>query len=158
MTRARVFLLGLLLVSTIRAEEPAITEKDKAAEPLMMDGISVDAGFSPKQSFGFTMNIRKDNHTQRVHSIYVVQVQRGSEAERKGLGPRVRIYRINGTPVEDFPASFLAGSKLNRLFINRHEGERIVLEISIPGNPAPKTVTLVQHLPSPKGGPILPQF
>ena len=151
-------LLGLISTFAVRGEEPAITEKDRANEPVVMDSIAVDVGYIPKQSFGFTMNVRKDKNTGMVHAIYVTDVERGSDAQRRGLGPRVRIYRINGKAVEDFPASFLAGTELNRIFINRTEGARVTLEISIPGRAEPKVVTLVQHLLYMDDRSSLPRF
>jgi S1-C subfamily serine protease len=158
---ARSKLCAVLIAASMASiasgtDTPPPTEA-KHDEPVMMDSVSVDAVYSPKQSFGFTMYVRKNNRRGMVHSITVVQVEPGTEAARKGLGPRVRINRINGKAVEDFTASFVAGSELNEVFTNRRDGDRVVLEIAIPGQTETKIVKLVQHAPS-NSGPQLPRF
>ncbi|MDB6095373.1 MAG: hypothetical protein JWM32_2935 [Verrucomicrobia bacterium] len=150
---------GVFLAAIAHGAPPAVPEKDEAAAPTMMDSVPVEEGFRAQQSFGFAMYIAKDGETQKVRSIHVVAVQPGSDAAKKGLAPRVRINRINGKAVEEFTASFLAGTELNQIFLGRHEGDRVVLEISIPGRAEPKVVTIFQRAIQSDGrGTVLLRF
>jgi len=101
-------------------------------------------GEAPKLSFGIGLDIWKDGSTNKVSAIYLGKVKPGSDAALAGLGPRTRIDRIDGKPVEEFAASLLKGSDLNRVFINRKLGDKVVLEVLLEGQTKTMIVTLTE--------------
>ena len=125
----------------------ALAAKDDAAgsAPVVMNPFKVDSNYIPKLSFGISLSVWKDNNTQKVISIVVNQVKSGSEAERKGLAPLARIERIDGRPAQDFDASFLKGTELNQLLVNRRNGDKITLEFTMPGCSGAQVVTIAEH-------------
>lgn len=135
-----VALLGLLGFTALAARDDS-----SAQAPVVMDAFKVDSNYIPKLSFGVSLSVWKDNNTQKIISIVVNQVKAGSEAERKGLTPLARIERIDGRPAQDFDASFLKGTELNSLFVNRHNGDKITLEFTMPGRTGSQVVTLTER-------------
>ena len=81
-----------------------------------------------------------------VTAMYIDKVKPDSDAEENGFGPRTRIYRIDGKPVEEMKATFNGDSELNKLFINRKVGSKIVVEAIPEGAFESKTVTLVEKM------------
>ncbi len=98
----------------------------------------------PKLCFGLALGAWKDNATGKIVNLYVTKVRPGSSADDAGLKPRTRIDRIDGLPVEQLTASFLKGGDLNKFFINRKLGDKIVLEVLPEGSTRPKTVVLTE--------------
>lgn len=98
----------------------------------------------PKLCFGLALEVWKDNATSRIMNLYVTKVRPGSSAAEEGIKPRTRIDRIDGQPVEQLTGSFLKGGDLNKFFINRKLGAKIVLEILPEGGTQPKTVVLTE--------------
>jgi S1-C subfamily serine protease len=146
--------LALTLVRTVAGNAPdAPASKELTAPPVVMEAYKVDASYLPKLSFGLSLDVWKDNNTQKVISIVVGAVKPDSEAERKGLTPRAKIYRVDGLDVRDLEASFRKGTELNRLFVNRLDGATVTLVYVVPGDPAEKTAVLTEHRSS---GNLLP--
>ncbi|MDB6127231.1 MAG: hypothetical protein JWM35_1127 [Verrucomicrobia bacterium] len=140
-------LMVISLISSLGAEEvPAIKPSEKERAPVVMEAFKVDGNYIPKLSFGLALEVWKDNDTQKVISIYVSSVRENSPAQKKGLVPRTRIYRIDGTPVEEFTASFFKGMPLNKVFVQRYPNSRVKLEVAIPGEMSTKVVTLEEEL------------
>jgi C-terminal processing protease CtpA/Prc len=117
--------------------------KSAPEDPVTMDAFTVSGG--PVGSFGFTLQIRKDDETGLVKEITVTQVYPHSAADLAGLGPLTSILKIAGRPVSEFVASFNKGSQLNQLLMNRSVGDKIRLEVEILGSTRPRTVTLVER-------------
>ena len=139
--------LAIALISSLGAEEaPAIKQSEKERAPVVMDAFKVDGNYIPKLSFGLALEVWKDNDTQKVISIYVSSVRENSPAQKKGLSSRTRIYRIDGTPVEEFTASFFKGMPLNKIFVQRYPNSRVKLEVAVPGEMSTKVVTLEEEL------------
>jgi C-terminal processing protease CtpA/Prc len=124
------------------AGPPSTAHESDADKPVVMEAFKIEGTFIPKLSFGLSLDVWKNNHTQKVSAIYVRGVKFGSSAARTGLCARTRIYSIDGAPVEDFAASFFRGTELYRKFVDRHEGDRVVLEVAVPGEGTTKFVTL----------------
>jgi hypothetical protein len=101
-------------------------------------------GEAPKLSFGVSLEIWKVGSTNQVSAIYLGKLKPGSDAQLAGLGPRTRIDRIDGKPVEEFAATLSKGSELNRVFINRKLGDKVVLEVLPEGQTKTRIVTLTE--------------
>ena len=143
--------LGIILAvsSVTLATSGAGTAPAKPAEkdsvPVKMDAFKVEGNYIPKLSFGLSLDMWKDNSTQRVTSIVIRIVRAGSEAEQKGLEPWMRILRIDGKPVEEFDASFFKGTDLNSIFVDRRNGAKVALEVWFPKERAARTVVLTEQ-------------
>lgn len=98
----------------------------------------------PKLAFGLALEAWKDGHTGKIINLYVTKVRPGSSAADARITPRTRVDRIDGKPVEALTASFLKGGDLNKFFVNRKLGDKIVLEILPEGHTQPKTVVLTE--------------
>ena len=123
-------------------DAPEIKQSEKERAPVVMEALKVDGNYIPKLSFGLSLEVWKNNDTQKIVALYVGGVRVDSPAYKKGIGPRARIYRINGRPVEEITASFFKGTELNDLFVHRLEGARVTLEIGFPGEMEPRTIVL----------------
>ena len=137
--------LVLFMGSTaVGAEDHTASNSHQEKPPVMMAAYKVDFSYTPKLSFGLSLDVWKDNNTQKVTSIVITDIRSGSDAETKGLVPRTRIYRIDGKPVEEFTASFFKGTELSHLFVDRNNGAEIALEVWLPGAPTSKQVTVME--------------
>lgn len=116
-----------------------------ADAPVMMEAVGVEGNYVPKLCFGISLNVWKDNNTHLVTSIIIDRVKPGSEAEQKGLAPMARVLRINGRAVQEIEASFFKGKELNQVFVDRRDGDKITLEIWMPGETEARTVVLTEH-------------
>jgi hypothetical protein len=136
-------LLLVLLAAGALAESPDTKEHGNETPPVMLEALKIEE--LPLTSFGISLEIFKDTGTQKVISMRISEVRKGSDADKKGLGARMRIERINGRPVEEFDASFRQGSELSMIFGNRRPGAKVVLEVAgLPGHSEPAPVTLVE--------------
>ncbi len=95
--------------------------------------------------FGLGLELWEDKNTHRVLAMYVKAVQPESMADQEGIIPGTRIFGINGLAVDNFQATFGEGSELNRLFINRQNGDRVTLELKLMNKRGTRFITLVQH-------------
>ncbi len=80
-------------------------------------------------SFGLKLSVWRDNNTGKVMRIYIDRTSKNSDAKELNLGPRTRIYHINGQPVEELVASFNNDTVLRDVFIDRDLGDKVTLEI-----------------------------
>ena len=78
----------------------------------------------------------------RVVAIAVTSVAKDSEAEHKGIQEGDAIVAIDGRKVEDFTAGVGQDDELGRIFLNRHPGDHVTLELRPPGAQRTFTVTL----------------
>lgn len=132
--------LSLLSAAAARAT-PAASDDDNRPPVTMQKYVVNDKHLL---CFGVAIELWEDKNTQRVLAMYVKAVQPESMAELEGLAPGTRIFGIEGIPVEDFTATFGEGSELNRIFLNRKNGDRVTLEVKMEGKRGTKFVTLVQ--------------
>uniref|UniRef100_UPI00404B054D hypothetical protein n=2 Tax=Cephaloticoccus sp. TaxID=1985742 RepID=UPI00404B054D len=121
--------------------EPAVT-----TGPLIKLEPYVANESPPKLCFGVSLTVIGNVNTGKVMSIYINRVKEKSDALVAGFGPRTRIYRIDGIPVEEMSSSFNDGSELNQLFINRKLGDKIVVEAVPESSKESKTVTLMERV------------
>ncbi len=111
----------------------------------MMEAFKVDEAYVPKLSFGLSLDVWKDNVTGRVTSIVVTAVKAGSDAELAGIVEQTKIYEIDGRPVQDYAASFMKGTELNGIFVNRKNGAAVALVIGVPGKAETRRVTVTER-------------
>lgn len=146
----RLIMLTMMMRAAVLAT-PDESERDTEqaplapAAPIMLDAYTIEET-PPKLSFGVSLSLWKDAHTGLVKAMYIDKVKSDSSAEEHGFGPRTRIYRIDGKPVEEMKATFNGDSELNKIFINRKVGSKIVVEAIPEGAFASKTVTLVEKV------------
>lgn len=95
--------------------------------------------------FGLGLELWEDKYTHRVLAMYVKAVQPESMAEQEGITPGARIFGLNGLAVDNFQATFGEGSELNRLFLNRKNGDHVTLELKLMNKRGTRFITLVQH-------------
>ena len=125
------------------------TEQPLPARPpaIMLQAYTIEEA-PPKLCFGVSLSLWKDANTGLVTAIYIDKVKSGSDAAENGFGPRTRIYSINGNPVEDMRATFNGDSELNKIFINRKNGSKIVVEGTPEGTSEIRTVILIERINS----------
>jgi membrane-associated protease RseP (regulator of RpoE activity) len=132
------------------ASQPAAATGDPTVvlEPMMVYG-------DTRLSFGFGIKVMRIEKTHLVLEMLVDRVQVGSEAERKGLKMGSKIVSIEGKDVAFYEATFVQGSELNRIFVDRPQGSSVTLQVLIPGKNKVQKVTIVRrslHTELPKIG------
>jgi hypothetical protein len=140
-TQAALISLALLSAFAARAT-PAETGTDKSPPVQMQKFVVNDKHLL---CFGIALELWEDKNTQNVLAMYVKAVAPGSMAEQEGIVPGTRIYTVEGISVENFEATFRAGSELNKLFVDRQTGDRVTLEVKFLGKYGTKFITLVQN-------------
>lgn len=144
-----LFLVFCVFVATARSSETEDPKTADAPPPAPTGPLIVLEPFSvtdqpPKLCFGIALEVWSNGNNGKVTSIYIKKVKPHSHAEELGLGPRTRIDRIDGVPVEELTASFNNDTVLNKTFINRKIGDRVTLEVLLDGTLKTKTVTLIE--------------
>jgi hypothetical protein len=134
---------GLVLLGWLPAAAAPAASDPASEPPVTMQKYVVND--KHLLCFGLAIELWEDKNTQRVLAMYVKAVQPESMAELEGLAPGTRIFGIEGIPVEDFQATFGEGSELNKIFLNRKNGDRVTLEIKLQDRRGTKFVTLVQR-------------
>jgi len=137
--------LGLLTLAADGAEPVPGAAVERNSAPVQLEAVKVEANYIPKLSFGIGLEVWKDNVTRLATSILIARVRPESEAEQKGLVPRMRILRIDGKPAQEYEASFFKGKELSRIFVDRRNGDKVELEVWFPGEGAARTVVLTEH-------------
>lgn len=95
-------------------------------------------------SFGLALGVTADPETRQILRLTVKAVAPNSEAEARGIAPGSVILSANGRSIQSLVAQFTRDSDFHRLFMERHTGETIELEIVTgPGEPV-KVLTLTQ--------------
>jgi hypothetical protein len=118
---------------------------DPNSRVVQLDTYEV-VGDPPKLAFGLTLELWQTTYTPKVRTIYITKVKPNSDAEAQGIVPGTRIDFIDGRNVEEFDATFKAGSDLNRLFINRKKGSSIQLDVLLPHARQTQRMTLVEKV------------
>jgi len=141
--------LILVLPGSGRAEAGTATPAASApaeaanAQPLVMDAMTVYG--DTKLAFGFGLQVVRIENPRAVLQMVVGRVQAGSDAERKGLKPGSRVIAIDGRDVASYEATFVYGSELNRIFVDRPEGAHVTLQVIAPGKKKPQKLTIVRR-------------
>lgn len=141
--RAPAGLISLVLLSALAARATPTDPAADKAPPVQMQKFVVND--KHLLCFGIALELWEDKNSERVLAMYVKAVAPGSMAEQEGIVPGARIYSIEGIAVENFEATFRAGSELNKLFVDRQSGDRVTLEVKFLGKWGTKFITLVQN-------------
>ena len=128
-----------LLVMALAAISPAARAETK---PVQMEKYVVND--KHLLCFGVALTLWEDKNTGRVLEMYIKAVAPDSMAEEKGLRPGTRVWSIDAVPVNNFDATFAAGSALGEKFLNRKRGEVIVLEVKVQTELKSRFVSLTQ--------------
>lgn len=140
-----VFLCAALLCPLAVRGGPATSDLANDFERAQKaNEINSEADYIPKLSFGVSLKMLRNDETRRVYALEISRVRSGSDAEAKGVKAGMRILRIDGKPVQYIAATFLPGSELGRVFVNRRNGDQVELQVIEPNSKEPKTITLVE--------------
>ena len=131
-------LLALLVISAAGIS-PSLSAEPK---PVQMEKFVVND--KHLLCFGVALTLWEDKNTGRVREMYIKAVAPDSMAEEKGLRPGTRVWSIDAVGVDNFDATFSAGSALGDKFLNRQRGDVIVLEVKVQGELKSRFVTLTQ--------------
>jgi hypothetical protein len=112
-------------------------------QPVVLEPMTIYG--DTKLSFGFGLRVMRIENPRIVLEITVDRVKTGSDAERKGLKPGSRVVSINGRDVSGYEATFVNGSELNRLFVDRPEGASVTMEVLVPGKKKIQKLTIVRR-------------
>ena len=140
----RVFLFAVLCTTARLEGSGGVTPQPAMAADQTVVLSPVDVSAKPLGCFGISIKAQKDVFSSRVSEMTVIAVVPNSEAERLGLVPSTQILRIDGRDVSEFTATFNQGSELSDKLINRKKGDRISLEVLVPGAKKSRLVTLVE--------------
>jgi hypothetical protein len=140
---AQAGLFSLALFPALAVRATAADPKADNHPPVKMERFVVND--KHLLCFGIALELWDDKNSERVMAMYVKAVAPGSMAEQEGIVPGTRIYTIEGIPVENFEATFRAGSELNKLFVDRQSGDHVTLEVKFLGKWGTKFITLVQN-------------
>jgi hypothetical protein len=125
--RTQTGLIALALLSALAARAASADPAPDNHPPVQMQKFVVND--KHLLCFGIGIELWKDKNTDQVLAMYVKTVQENSMAELEGI----------------VPGTFGEGSELNRIFLNRKNGDRVTLEIKQLGKRGSTFVTLVQN-------------
>ena len=100
---------------------------------------------SNQLSFHFSIRVMRAQPGNHVVSMNVDRVLAGSDADQGGLKSGMQIFSSNGKPVEQYEATFLNGSELNRIFIGRREGDQVTLVVAEAGETSRKKIVVTRR-------------
>jgi C-terminal processing protease CtpA/Prc len=120
-----LFLVSLLLLVPLSAKDkpPAPgTTKVFELEPFRVKGTAAS-------NFAIDIRILIDSRTNRVFKILITRVAADSDASDLGLQVGDEIVKIDSIPVEGMDPKVDITSQIGRIFLNRHPGDPLRLEI-----------------------------
>jgi len=116
----------------------AVATETIVLEPMVVPG-------DTRLAFGFSIKVTRIEGTHHTLEMQVERVQAGSDAERKGLKPGSRIFAVNGRKASSYEATFVHGSELNQIFVDRPEGAHVTLEVLLPKKKKLEKLTIVRQ-------------
>jgi hypothetical protein len=134
----------MLAVLSVASAAAVFAADARVSEPVVMEAFKVEKIHKVKLAFGMSLDVWNAGNG-KVKSIVVWKVRETTDAADQGVIPLTRIYRINGRPIEEFDATLRRSSELGKLFVDRKNGDQIVLEIGLPGHPDLRTVVLTER-------------
>lgn len=140
---------GVALLAFLATTPVASARNEKKADPAPDGPVFVMEPYTiieipPKLSFGMALEVWSNGNTGKVTAVYIQKVRPLSHGDELGLGPRTRIDKIDGVPIELLEASFNNDTILNKTFINRRLGDRVVLEVVVEGALESRTVVIIE--------------
>jgi len=112
----------------------------RPAEVVGLDPIRVKE--SPLSAFPISFDVVRSRDSNRVLEIIVTDVRSPSQAERDGIKVGDRIVSVNGRKTTDFAVGVGKNSELGQIFLNRHPGDQVDLELLSAGSTKPFAVAL----------------
>jgi hypothetical protein len=138
-----IFLFGVLFAARLGGSGIATPQTDNSMDATVVLS-PVDVSAKPLGCFGISIRAQRDIFSSRVSEMTVLAVVPHSDADKQGLAPFTQILKIDGRDVIEFVATFNQGSELGGKLINRKKGDRIILEVLVPGAKKSKFVTLIE--------------
>jgi S1-C subfamily serine protease len=108
---------------SVKAMPPAPADsKVFVLEPFKVKGTAAS-------NFAIDIRILVDAGTKKVFKMVVTRVAEDSDASDLGLQVGDEIVKIDGVPVEGMDSKVDRTSQIGRIFLNRHSGDSLKLEI-----------------------------
>jgi S1-C subfamily serine protease len=120
-----LFLVSLAMLAPLSAKEKPTAPADGKVlelEPFKVKGTAAS-------NFAIDIRILVDAGSGKVFKIVVTRVAEDSDASDLGLQVGDEIVSINGLPVAGMDSKVDLNSQIGRLFLNRHPGDSLKLEI-----------------------------
>jgi S1-C subfamily serine protease len=115
--------LALLAPLSSKGKPPAPADgKVLELEPFKVKGTAAS-------NFAIDIRILVDAGTKKVFKVVVMRVAEDSDASDLGLQVGDEIVTINGVPVAGMDSRVDITSQIGRLFLNRHPGDSLKLEV-----------------------------
>ncbi len=133
------------------ATSPRVFAALKAAKPVAAGALGITpfrVQADPITSFPIALKVHNDGTGARIGRIFVTEVPPDSATEKAGVKIGDEILALDGRAVSAFAPGVGRRSELGLLLIDRPPGTHLTLEIITPGDPAPRSVTLVSAKPS----------
>jgi len=140
--RGICFLAALSGMAALGADSSTSIRAAAATKPVALSPVEISD--KPVGSFGLGFKATVNFFGHKVLDLKIDAVYPDSEADRIGLVPLTQILSIDGKDVGEFTATFVKGSELNKELMNRKVGDKITLEVLLPGARASRFVTLTE--------------
>ena len=120
-----VMLASLVLLAPLCAKDKPPAPSDGKVfilEPFKVKGTAAS-------NFAIDIRILVDAGTSKIFKILITRVVDDSDAAELGLQVGDEIVKIDGVPVEGMDSKVDVASQIGRIFLNRHPGDQLKLEV-----------------------------
>jgi PDZ domain len=133
----------LCRVVGMAADAPGEAKPDSNAAVVKMEPVIVSG--DSLLSFGFSIRVVRTESPRQLVGMYVDRVQKGSDAEKKGLRVGMQIVAVDHRAAASFDPTFASGSDLAKIFVGRHDGDSVVLDVLETGKTKAERLTVVRR-------------